>query len=202
MVLKRAPKLTVCYSEPRQIWTMSRQEQTALRGRIFNVAIGVGLVGIGFLVIDLSSYLEEESNRKITQENMRVSACYEDPSIKGCEKEAARIKELEKQLKDEEEKQRQAEAKRIEKEEKMIPICAVIAMQHYNMGNGAPSSWILSNTTWHDAGCHIYFGHVRENEIRNHPSLPASWESIDYSDAFPKQCWWVNGGDLQRCTHR
>lgn len=180
---------------------MSRQEQ-AQHSRLLAIATGVGVAGLGFLVIDLSAYLVEESNRKITQEDMRVSACYDDPSAKGCEKEAATIKNFEKQLKDEEEKQRQAEVKRIENEEKKIPKCAVIAMQHYNMGKGNPSSWILSNITWHDAGCHRYFGSVRENDIRNHPSLPASWEIIDYSDAFPKQCWWVNGGDLQRCTHR
>ncbi|MFM7646704.1 MAG: hypothetical protein ACKO50_01260 [Cyanobium sp.] len=180
---------------------MPREEQV-LRFRAVAMAIGFGVVGIGFIVFDLSAYLVEESNRKIAQENKRVSACYENPSAKGCEKEAATIKKMEEQLKDEEEKQRQAEAERIENEGKMIPICAVIAMQHYNMGGGNPSSWILSNTTWHDAGCHVYFGHIRENDIRNHPSLPASWQSIDYSDAFPKQCWWVNGGDLQRCSHR
>ena len=180
---------------------MSRQEQ-AQHSRLLAIAMGVGVAGLGFLVIDLSAYLVEESNRKIAQEAMRVSACYDDPSAKGCEKEAATINKLEEQLKDEEEKKLQAEAKRIENEEKMIPTCAVIAMQHYNMGIRGPSSWISSNTTWHDAGCHIYFGHIRENDVRNHPSLPASWESIDYSDAFPKQCWWVSGGDLQRCTHR
>lgn len=53
---------------------MSRQDQ-AQHTRLLAIAMGVGVAGLGFLVIDLSAYLVEESNRNIAQEDMRVSAC-------------------------------------------------------------------------------------------------------------------------------
>jgi hypothetical protein len=188
---------------------MPHQRKTSWQAKAINLAKVAGILAICLIAADFAVYLVEESNQKKARESARVMACYENTSAKGCEKEAAIAKRHQEQLEAkenqqrlDEEKEREAEARRREHAESMTATCAAIAMQHYTMSTTLQGKYILSNINWHDAGCRELFGGIRYNEIRNHSALPSNWASIDFDSAFPKKCWFVHGGDLTPCTHR
>lgn len=159
-----------------------------------------------FVVVDLAAYLVEENNRNLEREAARRLACYDTPTARGCEPEAAELKQRRQELeavareqRRREEERLAAEARRQELIERMTPTCAAIAMQHASMISTLNGDYLLSNQNWHNAGCRDLFGGIRDNPIRHHPSLPANWASLDFDNAFPRKCWWVNGGDLAPC---
>lgn len=172
----------------------SGKSKLAKAARILGISVTV------FLMIDFVFFLLESSTREAEREAARVTACYEDPSAKGCEKEAYAIKAYQDKLKAEEDSKMQAERERRKYIERMTPTCATIATQHYHMRMN--SRFILSNKRWHDAGCRQLFGSIRDNNVRNHSSLPPNWRDIDFTDAFPEKCWYVGSEDLVPCKNR
>lgn len=208
-------------------WSGSRQVDTEIAsltqpgtGSVDDVVIGkpamkkvrlvriLGGLAACFVLADLAVYLREENIRSVQREEARRLACYDTPSARGCEREAAEVKQRRQELEEvarqqrrQEEERLAAEAQRQEVIERMTPTCAAIAMQHYNMRTTLNGDYLLSNQNWHNAGCRELFGAIRNNSIRNHPTLPANWAGLDFDNAFPKKCWWVNGGDLAPCRN-